>query len=249
MTRMKLFLVPLLWSYLRFRKSFCTCCPSPARHGNLCGKWKTRSILEVGEPVAGARLSGRLGNHNDLRATRTLGAGDFSIKVRLALRRFESSAASFFLNQDHFGFDGRGKKFFARRLKRANRETIGSTSRCPNGRWGRRPGCAWSATSPSLTFRWRRLSTAPGSTRPTLSRARRSTILMIACLENANSARAWNCPSGLLRRNEHDSTYHGSGHWVGRARMGRLQPCGDLTQGSFLDGNTIDADLAARGLG
>ena len=41
-----------------------------------------------------------------------LGPGDFTIKLRVALKRFEGSAASFFLNQDHFGFDGRKKRFY-----------------------------------------------------------------------------------------------------------------------------------------
>ena len=52
------------------------------------------------------------GIDNFLFAGKTLGAGDFQIRARLSLDRLDSTAASLMIGSNHFGFDGRGKKFF-----------------------------------------------------------------------------------------------------------------------------------------
>lgn len=70
-------------------------------------------VLEIGE--AWTRDEGFMecqGINNHLYAGAGLGSGDFRVQARLSLKAFDSTAASFFLNNDLFGFDGRGRKFF-----------------------------------------------------------------------------------------------------------------------------------------
>ena len=52
------------------------------------------------------------GVNNELYAPFSLGPGDFTVTARITLLRFERSAAAFFLNRDHFGFDGRRERLF-----------------------------------------------------------------------------------------------------------------------------------------
>ncbi len=86
--------------------------PTPDRE-IFIAEGKARALFETGTPwEAGDGFLEGAKENNDLYALKGLGPGDFTIKLRVALKRFEGSAASFFLNQDHFGFDGRKKRFY-----------------------------------------------------------------------------------------------------------------------------------------
>ncbi|HUT25069.1 MAG TPA: sialidase family protein [Sumerlaeia bacterium] len=71
------------------------------------------SVIEVGEKWK--RGDGHLecsGMGNCLTAGRTLGAGDFHVRVRLSIEELSDSAASFVMDGDHFGFDGADHRIF-----------------------------------------------------------------------------------------------------------------------------------------
>jgi sialidase-1 len=76
-------------------------------------KGSARNVHEIGKAwIGGPGYLECAGTNNYLRAGKKLLGGPFRVKVRLGLDRLESTAASFVLNNDHFGFDGGEKRFF-----------------------------------------------------------------------------------------------------------------------------------------
>ena len=76
-------------------------------------KGNARSVREIGNKWTckeGALVCGGMGNF--LVAGKAVGAGDFRIRARLSLRQLDGTAASLVVGGNHFGFDGRGRKFF-----------------------------------------------------------------------------------------------------------------------------------------
>ncbi len=72
-----------------------------------------RGVAQVGakwKQIGGALACGGINNY--LVAKKTLGAGDFRIRLRMSLTRPDSTAASLMIGANHFGFDGKGRKLF-----------------------------------------------------------------------------------------------------------------------------------------
>jgi hypothetical protein len=76
-------------------------------------KGKARSVREIGDRWTvkeGSLVCVGMGNY--LVAGKAIGTGDFQVRARLSLERLDGTAASLVIGGNHFGFDGRGKKFF-----------------------------------------------------------------------------------------------------------------------------------------
>lgn len=75
------------------------------------GKIETKSISAKHWNQESGQISAK-GTGNVLTCLKTIAAGDFTITTNLTLAELNGTAASFMLGSNHFGFDGRGKKFF-----------------------------------------------------------------------------------------------------------------------------------------
>ena len=76
-------------------------------------KGNAGSVREIGNKWTckeGSLVCGGTGSF--LVAGKAVGTGDFQIRARLSLERLDGTAASLMIGENHFGFDGRGKKFF-----------------------------------------------------------------------------------------------------------------------------------------
>jgi len=99
-----------------FALSFVACLQSDAHAADdfaFVEKGSPRGVTQVGAKwkQAGGRLDGG-GINNYLVGTKTLGGGDFRVRVRLSLAGPNSTAASLMIGANHFGFDGQGRKLF-----------------------------------------------------------------------------------------------------------------------------------------
>lgn len=87
--------------------------PLAAEQAVFVENGKPKAVYELGRKWT--RRDGYLecyGTRNFLYANKTLDAGDFSLRVRLSIEKFNHTAAAFVMNGDYFGFDGEGKKLF-----------------------------------------------------------------------------------------------------------------------------------------
>ena len=74
---------------------------------------KPRAVRSFGQPwQQGDGYLECTGEGNYLFGLKTVGPGDFRIVARLSLERVDGTAASLLIGENHFGFDGRGKKLF-----------------------------------------------------------------------------------------------------------------------------------------
>ena len=76
-------------------------------------KKSSGGVAQIGAKwkLTGGALAGG-GMNNYLVAGKTLGGGDFSIRVKMSLDGLNGTAASLMIGANHFGFDGQGKKLF-----------------------------------------------------------------------------------------------------------------------------------------
>ena len=68
------------------------------------------------------------GMNNYLVAGKTLGDGDFRIRVRMSLLKPDSTAASLMIGANHFGFDGSGRKLFVEGDQFGKTQMLGDAS-------------------------------------------------------------------------------------------------------------------------
>ena len=104
MKRVGLCIVAMLWAYSG---------ALAADEFVFVEKGNARGVREIGHKWTcqeGALTCSGEGNY--LIAGKAVGVGDFQIRARLSLARLDGTAASLMIGGNHFGFDGRGEKFF-----------------------------------------------------------------------------------------------------------------------------------------